>query len=188
MGNISTPFSLNKIYNELKSQGVKVSKDTLYEILEYIEAVYLGIRLYKFDYSVVNREMGDKKIYSIDNGLLSVISYQFSDNHGRLFENLVFVWLRKLYGDSLFYYNQKTECDFIVFDRDQPIQAIQVCFDLSNAETRKREINGLAAAMEYFNLSKGVIITMDQEEELEKEGKSIRVMPAYQLMIENKKL
>jgi predicted AAA+ superfamily ATPase len=188
MGNISTPFSLNKIYNELKSQGVKVSKDTLYEILEYIEAVYLGIRLYKFDYSVVNREMGDKKIYSIDNGLLSVISYQFSDNHGRLLENLVFVWLRKLYGDSLFYYNQKTECDFIVFDRDQPIQAIQVCFDLGNADTRKREINGLAAAMDYFNLSKGVIITMDQEEELEKDGKSIRVMPAYQLMIENKKL
>lgn len=42
--------------------------------------------------------------------------------------------------------------------------------------------------MDYFNLSKGVIITMDQEEELEKEGKSIRVIPAYQLMIENKKL
>lgn len=42
--------------------------------------------------------------------------------------------------------------------------------------------------MDYFNLSKGVIITMDQEEELEKDGKSIQIIPAYQLMIENKKL
>ena len=52
----------------------------------------------------------------------------------------------------------------------------------------QRDRPELIAAMDYFNLSKGVIITMDQEEELEKDGKSIRVIPAYQLMIENKKL
>jgi hypothetical protein len=117
-----------------------------------------------------------------------VISYQFSDNHDRLLENLVFVWLRKLYGDSLFYYNKKTECDFIVFDRDQAIQAIQVCYDLSNTDTRKREINGLLAAMDYFKLDKGVIITMDQEEDLELSDKYIQIVPAYKLMIDNTKL
>ncbi len=186
MSNLSTPFSLNKIYNELKSQGVKVSKDTLYEILEHIEAVYLGIRLYKFDYSIVNREMGDKKIYSIDNGLLNAISYQFSDNFGKLLENMVFIWLRQLYGNSLFYFKQKAECDFIVFDRDQPILAIQVCYELSNPDTRKREIKGLLEAMNYFKLDKGLIITADYEEEIEMENKFICMKPAYQLMIENK--
>ncbi len=186
MSNLSTPFSLNKIYNELKSQGVKVSKDTLYEILEHIEAVYLGIRLYKFDYSIVNREMGDKKMYSIDNGLLNAISYQFSDNLGKLLENMVFIWLRQLYGNSLFYFKQKTECDFIVFDRDQPILAIQVCYELSNSDTRKREIKGLMEAMNYFKLGKGLIITTDYEEEIELENKFIRMVPAYQLMIDNK--
>ena len=186
MSNLTTPFSLNKIYNELKSQGIKVGKDSLYEILEYIEAVYLGMRLYKFDYSIVNREMGDKKIYAIDNGLLNVISYQFSENSGKLLENMVFIWLRQLYGDSLFYYNQKTECDFVIFDRDKPIHAIQVCYDLSETSTRKREIKGLLSAMEYFKLENGLIITAEHEEELVFEGKTISIKPAYKLMVNSK--
>jgi hypothetical protein len=62
-----------------------------------------------------------------------------------------------------------------------------VCYDLSNSDTRKREINGLVAAMDYLKLDKGVIITMDQEEELEISSKHIQIIPAYKLMIDNKK-
>ncbi len=183
---LSSPFSLNKIYNELKSQGIKVSKDSLYEILEYIEAVYLGMRLYKFDYSIVNREMSDKKLYVIDNGLLNAISYQFSDNYGKLLENLVYVWLRKHFSNSLFYFKQKKECDFIVFDRDKAVLAIQVCYDMCEADTRKREIKGLTEAMDYFLIEKGIIITADQEEELEIDGKKIEIKPAYKVLLEEK--
>jgi hypothetical protein len=183
MSNLTKPFSLNKIYNELKSQGIKVGKDNLYEILEYIEAVYLGMRLYKFDYSIVNREMSDKKIYAIDNGLLNAISYQFSENSGKLLENMIFIWLRQLFGDNLFYYNQKTECDFVIFDRDKPIHAIQVCYDLSENSTKKREIKGLLEAMDYFKIEKGLIITAEHEEELVFEGKTISIKPAYKLLV-----
>jgi predicted AAA+ superfamily ATPase len=185
MSNLTKPFSLNKIYNELKSQGVKVGKDSLYEILEYIEAVYLGLRLYKFDYSIVNREMSDKKIYAIDNGLLNIISYQFSENSGKLLENLVYIWLRQLYGDNLFYHKQKSECDFIIFDRDKPINAIQVCYNMTEPDTRKREIKGLLEAMEYFKLESGLIITAEQEEEIEIENKKISVKACYKVMVDN---
>lgn len=183
LSNLTKPFSLNKIYNELKSQGAKVGKDNLYETLEYIEAVYLGLRLYKFDYSIVNREMSDKKIYAIDNGLLNAITFQFSQNKGKLLENLVFIWLRQRVGNNLYYYKQKSECDFIVFDRDKPILAIQVCYDLSENDTQKREMKGLLEAMEYFNLDEGMIITAEQEEVIELGNKKIAVRPAYKLML-----
>lgn len=184
ISNLSKPFSLNRIFNELKSQGVKVGKENLYEILEYIEAVYLGMRLYKFDYSIVNREMGDKKIFVIDNGLLNAISFQFSENTGILLENLVFIWLRQLFGDNLFYHKQKSECDFILFDRDKPIFACQVCTSLHDLATKKREIKGLLEAMNYFNLTEGTIFTIDQEEEIEMDGKIIHVKALYKSMLE----
>ena len=78
---------------------------------------------------------------------MNVISFQFSENYGKLLENMIFIWLRKQFAASLFYYKQKGECDFIVFDRDKPIHAIQVCYDLSQIDTRKREIKGIVEAM-----------------------------------------
>jgi predicted AAA+ superfamily ATPase len=184
IANLTKPFSLNKIYNEFKSQGIKTSKDNLYEILGYIEAVYLGHRIYKFDYSIVNREMSDKKIYAIDNGLLNAISYQFTDNFGILLENMVSIYLRKHFSNHVFYFKQKGECDFIVFDRDQPILAIQVCYDMSNVNTKDRELKGLIEAMNYFNLNRGIIITMYEEDSFVIDGKSIEVKAAYKWMLE----
>ncbi len=186
IANLGKPFSINKIFNELKSQNIKIDKGYLYEILEYIEAVYLGFRLYKFDYSVVNREMSDKKIYMIDNGLMNAISWQFSDNYGKLLENVVFIWLKQKFRNNIYYYKDKVECDFVVFDRDRPKYCIQVSHDISEQKTRRREIKGLLVALNYFEIDKGYIITAEYEEELTINGKQIVIKPAYKVMIDNK--
>jgi len=128
--------------------------------------------------------MSDKKIYAIDNGLLNAISYKFSENWGILLENTVSIRLRKRFPNNVFYFKQKGECDFILFDRDQPILAIQVCYDMSNSETRQRELNGLNEAMDYFNLTQGLIITMYEEETIAQLGKTIVVKSAYKWMLE----
>lgn len=88
----------------------------------------------------------------------------------------------------MFYFKQKKECDFIVFDRDKAVLAIQVCYDMSEADTRKRELKGFTEAMDYFLIEKGIIITSDQEEELEIDGKKIQIKPAYKVMLEEKSL
>jgi len=185
LSNLGKPFSINKIYNELKSQGVKIDKAALYDILEYIEAVYLGLRLYRFDYSVVNREMGDKKMYVIDNGLINAITYKFSNDYGTLLENQLFVYLRKKYGENLFYYSKKQECDFVVFEKDRAKQCIQVSYDVSEKSTLDRELKGLLNAMEYFHTDNGIIITMEYEDTVEIKGKIIRILPAYKAMIDD---
>ncbi len=181
--NIGKPFSINKIYNELKSQGIKIDRDYLYDVIEFVEAVYLGYKLYKFDFSVVHREMSDKKLYFIDNGLLNSISYRFSDNYGILLENLVFLWLRQIFGDNVFYFQQKNECDYVVFVKQKARYCIQVCFDISDIETREREIEGLNSALDYFNLKSGIIITAEHEEEVVFKNKTIRIVPAYKFML-----
>jgi len=62
-------ISINKIYNELKSSGIKIGKNTLYDFLDYVQNIYLALVLHKYDKSIVNKELGERKIYSIDIGL-----------------------------------------------------------------------------------------------------------------------
>ena len=49
--NTGSSNSVHKIFNELKSAGYKISKDSLYLFADYAEAAYFSFRLNKFDYS-----------------------------------------------------------------------------------------------------------------------------------------
>jgi len=187
--NLTKPFSLNKIYNELHSQGFKLDKNSLYELIEYFENIYLSFKTLKFDNSFASRSRADKKAYFIDNGLVNILTNRFSEDKGKLLENAVFLFLRNKYGDlfndTIFYYKNGKECDFVVFDRDKPSYCIQVCYDISQSATKEREIAGLLSALKYFNMETGYIITAEQEENLFIENKQIFIKPAYKIMIDN---
>ena len=88
-------ISINKIYNELKSSGIKIGKNSLYDFLDYAQNIYLAMTLHRYDNSLVNQELGEKKIYSIDIGLTNAIEFKFSDNIGKALENVVFLELKR---------------------------------------------------------------------------------------------
>ena len=183
--NISKPSSINKIYNELKSGGFKISKDSLYLFAEYTEAIYLSFKLPKFDYSYIKQEKAEKKIYLIDNGLLNSLTYHFSENKGILLENAVYLYLRQKHGNNIFFYKDKTECDFIIKDKDKITELIQVSYQIGDTETLKREIKGIENAAEYFNLKEGKIITFDTEKEtvLTEGDVKIQIIPVYKYFL-----
>ena len=183
--NLGKPSSVNKIYNELKSGGFKISKDSLYLFAEYAEAIYFSFKLPKFDYSYIKQEKSEKKIYLIDNGLLNSLTFHFSENKGILLENTVYLHLRQKYGNNVFFYKEKTECDFIIRDKDKITELIQVSYQFENSETLKREIKGMENAAEYFNLKEGKIITFDTEKEtiLTQKGVKIQIIPAYKYLL-----
>ncbi len=172
-------ISINKIYNELKSSGIKIGKNTLYDFLEYVQNIYLALTLHRYDKSLVNKELGEKKIYSIDIGLNNAIEFKFSNNIGKSLENAVFLELKRNYSELFYYRDSNSECDFIVNEKNSIIQAIQVTYDMSDEDTKSREIKGLIGACKKFKLNKGVIVTYDTEDEIIQDNINILLVPFY---------
>jgi predicted AAA+ superfamily ATPase len=179
VGTSAGEFSVHKIYNELKSQGYKVSKDTLYAFQDYVEAIYLNCFVNKWSTSVVKSESAQKKCYVIDQGLGAALDYKLSQDNGRLLETTVALELLKQ-GKQIAYQQNSSECDFVVTDKGNVLAAIQVTVDLSDSKTSEREIKGLVQTCKDFGLHEGVILTLDHTEELEREGMRIRILPAWQ--------
>jgi len=139
--------------------------------------------LQKFDYSIKKQIQNPQKAYCIDNGFLSALGFRFSDNEGKLLENLVAIELKRRSKD-IFYFSDSKECDFVTRNGRKITSAIQVTWKLT-PENRQREIAGLIEAMSKFNLKKGLIITNDQEENITVHGKKIAVKPAWKWLLEN---
>ncbi|WP_291323673.1 ATP-binding protein [Desulfonatronospira sp.] len=172
-------LSINKIYNELKSANIKVGKNTLYDFLDYAQTVFLVRTLYPYDRSLAARELGEKKVYAIDTGLYDAVEYRFSEDTGKSLENAVFLELWRTGTELFFYRGDNLECDFLRMERGRAVEAIQVCFDLSDPETRHREVKGLMAACTRLGLNKGTIITADEFHQWNVEQLEVEAVPFY---------
>ncbi len=95
MSSATKHVSVNNIYNELKSSGFKIGKNQLYDNLEACQNIYLALVLRKHTKSLVERELGEKKIYAIDNGLLNALEYKFSEDTRKALEQTVFLELKR---------------------------------------------------------------------------------------------
>ena len=175
VSNIGKPLTYTSL---AKVIGVK-NPTTVKNYLEYIENTYLLFSLSKLDYSVKAQLRNPKKVYAIDNALVSRLGFHFSGEEGRLLENMVYIELRRR-GGEIFYHNSgNAECDFVVRDGFRVVQAIQVCYLLDSSDTREREIRGIQDAMDIYQLSKGIIITNTHEEEVKYGDKMIHILPAW---------
>lgn len=185
---IGKTISVRRLHNQLKSQGYTVGLNSIYEVLDMAENAYLFKRISKLDYSPLKSENSDKKVYWIDNGLLRAINAGASSNHGMLLENLVFWELYRRYGNiysgGIYYYKDaNSEVDFVVNISDEVQIPIQVCWDLSDFVTKKREIKGLVNAAKYCKTNRAWLLTHSEEDEIETEGIHIKVMPTWKWCI-----
>ena len=144
----------------------------------------------KFSFKVKDQEKSPRKVYAIDTGLANTIGFRFSENIGRLAENIVFLELkrREIVNPELeLYYwkdQQHREVDFVIKKALKIEQIIQVCWNLEEPRTKDREIKALIKAMEEFELKQGLIITEDYEAEEEIKGKRIKFFPLWKWLLE----
>ena len=186
MAGISKPASINAIYNDIKSQGLKVSKDDLYEIADKACSIFLLFKIQKFDRSPVKENNSLPKYYCIDGGLRQNLLKPTSEDNGKLLENAVFLQLnRNLEDDGKICYHmndargeRKTECDFVVQERDEVVSLVQVCWEL-NDSTREREMEGILNASKETGCTDMTIVTSDQEETISEGSNTIKVVPAW---------
>lgn len=184
IANSSYEFSVNKIYNDLKSQGYQVAKDSLYLYQNYVEAIYMCRLVSKFSHSVIKSEGSRKKSYIVDHGMGMSIDYKFAHDKGRILENLIALEFIKV-GKVINYSQNGSECDFLVIENEEIQKAVQVCYDLDGVDTYDREINGLVKTCQKLGLKKGFIINMEQEKEVNVGGISISIVPAWKYLLES---
>lgn len=178
---ITKEISYNKLTNKLKSMGFNMSKNTVIEYLDYLEEAYLFFQNLKYNYSVTKQLGSIKKIYCLDNGLLNSVSFRFSEDIGKLMENLTYLELKRR-GMPIFYERRNYECDFLVQEKNKVTTAIQVTKEI-NDNNQIREIRGLVEALNYYNLQQGLILTEDLEKTEIVEGKHIEYQPLWKWLI-----
>jgi uncharacterized protein len=178
--NISKEFSYTSL---AKLLGLS-NAITVKEYLKYFENSYLLFSISKFDYSLKKQLINPKKIYAIDSGLANIISFKFSEDMGRILENIVFLELRRK-GLEIYYYRSKdnSECDFIIRTGINITQAIQVTKSIEYEKTRVREIKGLVEAMKEHKLKTGLILTENEEDEFEIDKFKIVVKPIWKWIL-----
>ncbi|MBX9587385.1 MAG: ATP-binding protein [Gammaproteobacteria bacterium] len=159
--NVSRPFTINKFYNDLKGQGYHITKDSLYEYLNFIEEAYLAFTISLYDKSIRKVQTNPKKLFAVDTGLINCVTLNNQNDQGKLFENIIYLELRRL-NCKIYYYltEERYEIDFLIHTPLGKILLLQVCWDMSNTATKQREFRALEQAQAELGIE-GRIITLE---------------------------
>ncbi len=175
--NLSNLMSPGKLYNDLKSQGLKISKNTVYEYMGFMEEAFLLFLVPLWTSSIRREWRNPKKVYVVDHGLKRVLDTQ--EDRGRVYENMAFLELRRR-NPRITYFKERQEVDFYLEGEGL---LINVCYDYSSPRTREREIKGLAEAMAAPKLNSSYLLTADQEEKIELPQGTIRALPLWKWLL-----
>jgi len=122
-------LNLIKIFNELKSQWIKIWKNTIYNYFEYLQNIF-------FTEEVNNFYKKTSNIYLYNFWFWYL--FGLTNNLWQNFENLIYLNLKKKY-KKIFYKENWNEIDFFIEDKNINIQ---VCYELNN-ENLERETKSL---------------------------------------------
>ncbi len=179
VSNLSLPVTFSSLQ---RSVGLSNS-ETVKEYMGYLSNAYMFYELYQYHDSLKKQMHNPRKVFINDPAFHNLIGFRNSKNLGRKLENAVYLALRRTKSE-LFSFSGKGECDFILFDEQRKAKAFQVCYTIT-PENENREISGLLEAMEFFGISEGTILTLDQESNQVKDGKNITILPVWKWLLKS---
>lgn len=172
---VNNETSVNRIKNLIKSTGVSIGSNTLFDYLIYLESSYLIASISNFHSKFTEKE-SNKKYYFLDTGILGLF---LTNQPTKLLENQIYIELRRR-GEHPFFLKRNIEVDFYVPEKQK---LIQVSYSIKDPETAKREIKGLRSAMKELNIQIAWIITFDESQEITVEEGIIHVVPAWMWLL-----
>jgi len=183
-------FSHEITYNKLKDITSIKNVHTIKNYVNYLSTAYLIIILERFSFKLKNQLIAPKKIYCIDTGIINSVAFSFSDDIGKILENLIAIELirRKSYGTSnteLYYWknHQQQEVDFVIKKGKNIEQLIQVTSASESNQIEKREYTGLLKASEELRCKNLLMITWDYEAIETRDGKKIQFLPLWKWLL-----
>lgn len=178
---LAAPLSVTKVYNSMKSMGLALGKNSLFEYLQYFEEAYAVMSVPFFSLSEKVRQVNPKKVYAVDPGVITAYSIKNDFEKAARLENAVFMHLRRSFNNICYYKTEKRkkEIDFVVSKTNGDIILLQVSLEMSDAGTRDREFSALYEACGEFGLKECFIITEDHEEEINTQGVTVKCIPFW---------
>jgi len=153
---------------------------TLENYIGYLAEAFLLFSVNRFSYKARQRIQAPRKVYACDPGFVSSVGFRGGADSGRLLESLVAIELARR-GEEFFTYKEPNgkEVDFAVRQAGRTRELIQVCYDLSDPKTRKREVAGLLRAAEELDCGNLMVLTWNEEGEISAQGRGIKLLPAW---------
>lgn len=158
--------------------GLKTTA-TILEYLSFLEQCYLFFFVPKFNYSAKAQSVNPKKVYCIDTGMIQNVTLSSNADRGRMFENAVFIELRRRTKNIWYYSEASFECDFLYGNDVVPENAVQVCWELTS-ENKEREVRGLVETCKKFPGVKPLIVTFNQKDKISYGGMIVEAIPAVE--------
>lgn len=180
--NMGTLVSFTKIYNEYKSLGYKLSKDTLFEYVSYLQEAYTLFTAPIFRNSVREEQRNPKKLYVIDNGFKKLFDASISKDYSKLYENLAFLHLRR-FTSEVYYFKENQEVD--LYAKINGGVLVNASYDIQSKKTLQRELDALLEGMKYFQLDKSYLVTAYKDETVTVEGKEICIIPMWKWLLQD---
>ena len=188
ISNIAKEYSCNALSKVTKCKSVH----TVEKYLNYLEEAFIFFRLSRFSFKIKEQIAAPGKIYCIDNGLIHAKAFKFSRDIGRLYENIVCIQLKRLELNgvtNIFYWQnpQHEEVDFVIKEGTKIKQLVQVCYDVDDINTKKREVRALIKASQELKCKDLLVITDDYKATEEANwygGKGkIRFIPLWEWLV-----
>lgn len=157
--------------------------DTVKNYIFYLKTAFLIFDVPIFSYKIKDQMQYPRKVYCIDNGIITNFSFRFMENRGKLIENLVFTELLRREKEIFYWKDAQREVDFVIKEGLKVKEIIQVCSDLENERTKKREVDGLIRASEELKCNNLLVINENIDREENIEGKRIIYKPLWKWLL-----
>lgn len=172
-------FSMTKFDADLKSQGIAVSREMLYQLLEHLKDTFLLNIISIVTDSEKRRQVRPRKIYPVDTGFIPLFNRSGKPNNGHALETAFFFELQRRRAEVAYVYNDDdAEVDFLARYPNGKENLIQVCTSLHDATTFQREVHALQQACKTHPCAQLLILTLESHLALPEVSRGIKILPA----------
>lgn len=178
--NHSSEFSYTRLKNTLEFKSVH----TVENYTAYLNEAFLIFNIERFSHKVKEQVRSPRKVYAYDTGMINAVKFKTAPDAGRLIENLAAIELLRR-GKEFYCYKTKDgkEVDFAVKEGLKIGQLIQICYDIVQYTTKKREINAIVKAAHETKCESLLVLTWDYEAKEKSDDKQIDYLPLWKWLI-----
>jgi len=173
-----------RLYDDLRSQGLAVGRDTVSDLLEHVSDAFLIDLVSLATDSERKRNTNPRVAYPVDTGLIQAFDASGRLRIGRALETAVEGELARRQLDVTYYRSPEGyEVDFLVRDYEGNDDLVQVCADVSSEETLARELRALEAAAEEYPHARRTLLVLTRDDAMSVDAAGVNVQPAYEWLL-----